>query len=67
MSADYIKGPTQRQADNSMVKFFNMSGCLRAFACIDGIHVAIEAPHEQENEFVNRKGFHSINVEGLWC
>ena len=31
-------------------------------SCIDGTHIRIKAPHDDEPAFVNRKGFHSINV-----
>ncbi|XP_060810170.1 putative nuclease HARBI1 [Amyelois transitella] len=37
-----------------------MPGCL---ACIDGTHVAIVCPHEHEERFYNRKGYHSLNVQ----
>nr|XP_022345040.1 uncharacterized protein LOC111137719 [Crassostrea virginica] len=33
--------------------------------CIDGTHVRILAPSEDENAYVNRKGFHSINVQAI--
>ncbi|CAH3044736.1 unnamed protein product, partial [Porites lobata] len=32
--------------------------------CIDGTHVRIQAPNKNENDYVNRKGFHSINAQG---
>ena len=30
--------------------------------CIDGTHVRIQAPKDDEKSYVNRKNFHSINV-----
>ena len=32
---------------------------------VDGTHIRIQAPQENENGYVNRKGFHSINVQGI--
>ena len=32
---------------------------------VDGTYVRIQAPSTNENDFVNRKGFHSINVEAV--
>jgi len=31
--------------------------------CIDGTHIKIMAPRENEAEYVNRKGVHSLNVQ----
>ena len=33
------------------------------FGCIDGTHIRISRPHEWEASYVNRKGYHSINVQ----
>lgn len=30
---------------------------------VDGTHVAITMPHENEHVFVNRKGYHSLNCQ----
>merc|ERR1712071_364876 len=40
----------------------NMPG---VFGCIDGTHVRISRPYEWEASYVNRKGYHSINVQGV--
>ena len=32
---------------------------------VDGTHVRIQASNTNENDFVNRKGFHSINVQAV--
>ena len=33
--------------------------------CVDGTHVKIQGPTENENDYGNRKGFHSINVQAI--
>lgn len=39
---------------------FNFPGVLGA---IDGTHIAILKPMEEEHNFINRKGYHSLNVQ----
>jgi len=34
-------------------------------AAIDGTHIAIKAPSQYEEAFVNRKGVHTINVQAV--
>ena len=31
--------------------------------CVDGTHIRLQTPSQHENNYVNRKGFHSINVQ----
>ena len=59
----YIRMPTQREANLQKLKFYNMRGFANVFACIDGTQVRIQAPVLQEHEYVNRKTYHSINVQ----
>ena len=33
--------------------------------CVDRTHVRIQEPRANENNFVNRKGYHSINVQAV--
>lgn len=60
----FISFPTQpdiirkHQAD-----FFGIAQFPGVVGAIDGTHVRIIAPSEHEPEFVNRKNFHSINVQ----
>lgn len=40
-----------------------MYGFPCVIGCVDGTHIAIQAPStEPEKPYVNRKGYHSINV-----
>ena len=36
-----------------------------AIGCIDGTHIGIQAQNDHENGYVNRRGYHSINVQGI--
>ena len=40
-------------------------GFPEVIGCVDATHIKIQAPHENENDFVNRKGFHSISVQAI--
>ena len=31
--------------------------------CVDGTQIKIKAPNENEGDFINRKGFHALNVQ----
>ena len=35
------------------------------FGAIDGTHISIIRPHEDGQDYFNRKSFYNINVEGL--
>ena len=35
---------------------------------VDGTFIRIQAPNKDEQDFVNRKGYHSLNVQvSLFC
>ena len=36
---------------------------LGLLGCIDGTHIKVMAPRENESEYVNRKGVRSLNVQ----
>lgn len=55
MNAETIR---KHQAD-----FFGIAGFPGVVGAIDGTHVRIIAPSEHEVEYVNRKNYHSINVQ----
>ncbi|CAC5419698.1 unnamed protein product [Mytilus coruscus] len=41
---------------------FPLQGCI---GCIDSTHIPIKGPREQENAYVNCKGYHSIVLQGI--
>ena len=62
----FIKWPTEPADTNASKNSFYRRGRFPGvIGCIDGTHIRILAPHVDENDFVNRKGFHSINVQGV--
>lgn len=61
----FIKWPNHEEILKSKQNFFSRGGFPGVIGCIDGTHVRIQAPLEDEAVYVNRKGFHSINVQAI--
>ncbi|CAC5426814.1 HARBI1 [Mytilus coruscus] len=59
----YIKWPTEEQKNVNKHAFYDKAGFRNIIGCIDGTHVHIQAPTEDEPAYVNRKDFHSVNVQ----
>ena len=59
----HIHLPTYEEASKTKQDFYSKSGVPGIVGCIDGTHVRIQAPSDHEYLYVNRKGYHSINVQ----
>ena len=60
----FIKFPTtQDRADRNKEDFLAIANFPNIVGVIDGTHVRIVAPKEEEEAYVNRKGYHSLNVQ----
>lgn len=59
----FIKWPTDDRKNAIKHGFFEMAGFPNVIGCIDGTHVRIQAPSVDEPAYVNRKGYHSVNVQ----
>ncbi|CAL2041673.1 unnamed protein product [Caenorhabditis brenneri] len=57
---------TDSFSDYSSSLFKSLTKIPGVVGCIDGTHIRIPAPPENEHLFVNRKSYHSLNV-GLAC
>lgn len=55
-----IKFPTTRREINEEKEIFMHRGVV---GVVDGSHIAILKPKEEEHNFINRKGYHSLNVQ----
>ncbi|CAC5398924.1 HARBI1 [Mytilus coruscus] len=61
-----IKMPTDRaQLHNMMEGFYSIDDFPNIVGAIDGTHIRITSPLEDEHLYVNRKNYHSINVQGV--
>ncbi|XP_052805702.1 putative nuclease HARBI1 [Mya arenaria] len=45
------------------VILFSIQGFPNVVGAVDGTHVKIQAPPDNEADYVNRKGYHSLNVQ----
>ena len=62
----FIKWPTTAAVINENKNgFYRRRRFPGIIGCIDGTQIRIIAPTKNESDFVNRKGFHSINVQGV--
>ena len=62
----FISWPSNQEKD--VIKdelFYQMARFPGVIGYIDCMHIRIQAPHLNENYFVNRKRYHSINVQAI--
>ena len=65
-AGEFIYFPnTQAEKNEIKQEFYDFAGMPSVLGCIDGTHVRIVRPKDNEADFVNRKNFHSINVQVL--
>lgn len=61
---DFVKFPSTIHEKNAIKgRFMEATGFPGVIGAIDCTHIAILAPHEEEHNYLNRKGFHSKNVQ----
>ena len=46
-------------------EFYLHGGFPCVIGCVDGTHARLQVPSQHENNYVNREGFHSINLQGV--
>ncbi|VDL82220.1 unnamed protein product [Nippostrongylus brasiliensis] len=62
---EFISWPTDEERAAMSRRFFSACRIPKVVGAIDGTHVKIIAPRESEDSYVNRKGYHSINVGAI--
>lgn len=55
----------KRERQIEIAHGYSQNGFTGVIGCIDGSHIKILAPKENPNSYVNRKGFHSILLQGV--
>jgi len=65
-AGDYIRFPTTPSVVNTVKQSFHaLAGVPNVIGAIDGTHIAIKAPKDHEEAYVNRKGVHTLNVQAV--
>jgi len=61
----FITWPSDEQAKTVIKKFKENSRFPNTIGAIDGMHIKIEAPKKNTADYVNRKRYHSIQLQIL--
>ncbi|VDI29494.1 Hypothetical predicted protein [Mytilus galloprovincialis] len=62
----YVVIPTDPvELQSVMQGFYNVANFPNVVGAIDGTHIRIRAPSVDEHIYVNRKHYHSVNVQGV--
>ncbi|XP_051172321.1 putative nuclease HARBI1 [Leptopilina boulardi] len=62
---EFIKWPTEEALMTTMREFQEIAGFPGVVGVVDGCHISISAPHENPASYYNRKGYYSINMQGI--
>ena len=62
---DFICFPNVDGQKRIQLRFQEKYGFPKVLGCVDGSHIPIVAPSKNEPPYVNRKGYHSINVQAI--
>lgn len=66
LAPDYIRFPTGLQDIIRTKQSFNgIAGFPNVIGAIDCTHIAIKAPRDGEDAYVNRKGVHTLNIQAV--
>ena len=62
----FIKFPEEREDIRTTEDFFDIAGFPNILGAVKGSLVPIKSPGiEEENNFICRKGYHAMNVQGI--
>ncbi|XP_021357845.1 putative nuclease HARBI1 [Mizuhopecten yessoensis] len=63
LSNRFIIFPTGQALKRVKQDFFALAGFPNVAGCVDGTFVRLQAPCQDEQDYVNRKGYHSLNCQ----
>ena len=61
LAPKFIKWSKQIDQFDKLKETFGTGGLPDVIGAIDGCHIPIKAPRENDSEYINRKCFHSLN------
>ncbi|XP_065654502.1 uncharacterized protein LOC136081138 [Hydra vulgaris] len=61
----YISLPSREETMEIIVSFEKLYGFPQVVGAVDGCHIRIKAPHKNSEDYINRKEYHSIILQGL--
>ena len=65
LAAQFISWPSGERLKKVAEQFQRKKGLPNCIGCIDGTHIPIKAPYDNAEQYVNRKKFHSIQLQGV--
>lgn len=64
LGPSYVRLPTsEREVQELVSQFYVYHGFPQCMGAIDGTHIPIKEPIENASDYINRKGYTSINVQ----
>lgn len=63
LAPQYIKWPNREEAENTWKCIENKHGFPKIIGAVDGTHIHITKPKEHDESYINRKGYHSIQLQ----
>ncbi|XP_043474045.1 uncharacterized protein LOC122506114 [Leptopilina heterotoma] len=61
----HIRWPRGEEIETNEREFREIDGFPGVIGLVDGCHIEISAPHENAASYINRKGYYSINMQGI--
>ena len=64
LASTYIKlCISEQEVQASAANFFSRFGFPQCLGAVDSTHIPIQKPNENPSSYINRKGYHSLNVQ----
>lgn len=64
LSCEYIHWPTEIEAERESQIFERKKNLHHVIGAIDGSHIRINKPHMYAEDYINRKGYYSVLLQG---